>query len=253
MHSDPTNPYETPRLVAEYLLFHYGSSEEVLPWRFGPREALDFAVRSVTETFTSRVEVERALDIGCAVGRATFELSKTAQSVIGIDYSLAFVDAARALSSQQEIRYARLEEGAVKTELVARLPGDARRERVWFEQGDAMNLRADLGNFDRVLAANLIDRLREPRRFVERLPDLVCPGGELVITSPYTWLEEFTPSEAWLAGSDGVSTRRTLGTLAELLLPHFELVATRDLPFLIREHSRKYQWSVAQASIWRRR
>ena len=43
------NIYETERLLHEYLLFHYGSAEEVLPWAFGPRDALGFAVRSVTE------------------------------------------------------------------------------------------------------------------------------------------------------------------------------------------------------------
>jgi hypothetical protein len=30
------------------------------------------------------------------------------------------------------------------------------------------------------------------------------------------------------------------------------LESIRDLPFLLREHARKYQWSVAQASLWRR-
>jgi hypothetical protein len=36
-------------------------------------------------------------------------------------------------------------------------------------------------------------------------------------------------------------------------LGEFNLVTTKDLPFLIREHARKFQWSVAQASIWQRR
>jgi putative 4-mercaptohistidine N1-methyltranferase len=247
------NPYETPRLVAEYLLFHYGSPEEILPWSFGPREALNFAVRCVAETFTPAETAERALDLGCAVGRSTFELSKRARSVLGIDYSLAFVDAARTIRADEEIRYSRIEEGAVATQLVARVPSDVRRERVRFEQGDAMNLRADLGDFDLVLGANLIDRLSDPRRFLARAPELVRPGGELVLTSPYTWTEEFTPSNAWLAGYDGSSNRRTLTTLIEELSPAFDLVATRDLPFLIREHSRKFQWSVAQATVWRRR
>jgi hypothetical protein len=31
------------------------------------------------------------------------------------------------------------------------------------------------------------------------------------------------------------------------------LVAAKDLPFLIREHARKFQWSVAQASLWKKR
>ena len=34
---------------------------------------------------------------------------------------------------------------------------------------------------------------------------------------------------------------------------HFDFIAAKDLPFLIREHARKYQWSVAQATIWRRK
>ena len=34
------NIYETPKLLAEYLLFHYGQDQEVLPWSFGPKDAL---------------------------------------------------------------------------------------------------------------------------------------------------------------------------------------------------------------------
>ena len=45
-----TNPYETDRLLSEYLLFHYGTAEEILPYDFGPKSALDFPVRAVTET-----------------------------------------------------------------------------------------------------------------------------------------------------------------------------------------------------------
>jgi hypothetical protein len=41
----------------------------------------------------------RALDIGCAVGRACFELSRDFDSVVGIDYSHAFVDACNALKA----------------------------------------------------------------------------------------------------------------------------------------------------------
>ena len=46
---------------------------------------------------------------------------------------------------------------------------------------------------------------------------------------------------------------RTLETLRAVLEPHFTMVRTLDLPFLIREHARKFQWSVAQATVWIRR
>ncbi len=80
------------------------------------------------------------------------------------------------------------------------------------------------------------------------MPELVRPGGWLVLTSPYTWLEEYTPRAQWLDGGG----RGTLAALREILEPSFRLRETFDLPFLIREHRRKYQWSVAEASLWQR-
>ena len=67
------------------------------------------------------------------------------------------------------------------------------RSRLSFYQGDACNLSSDLGQFGCVLAANMVCRLPNPFEFLDRLPSLVAPGGTLVITSPYSWLEEFTP------------------------------------------------------------
>ena len=99
------------------------------------------------------------------------------------------------------------------------------------------------------MMANLIDRLPDPAKCLDRLASLIESGGGLIITSPYTWLEEYTPREKWLMDDEG----STLGALRKILSPNFELRQTLDLPFLIREHRRKYQWSVAEASVWRRR
>lgn len=250
------NIYETERLLSEYLLFHYGEDAEVLPWPSGPVEALRYPVRCVTECFDlSNVSaLGRALDLGCAVGRSSFELARHYGEVVGVDFSHRFVAAATELRERQEMPYTRCDEGDLATPLVARVPEDLGRTRVRFEQGDAMDLRADIGAFDAVLLANLIDRLSEPRRCLSRLPALVKPGGQLVVASPYTWLEEFTPRKNWLGGfmreGRAVSTREGVQALLD---PDFDLIAVKQLPFLIREHQRKFQWSVAEATIWRRR
>lgn len=117
-----------------------------------------------------------------------------------------------------------------------------------------MNLPSDLGTFDVILMANLIDRPGHPRKCLAQMRHFLRPGGRLVITSPYTWLAEYTPRRRWLGGF----VRRgrpvkTLATLREILTPHFRLVRRRDLPFLIREHARKYQLGLAEASVWLRR
>lgn len=250
------NIYETDRLLAEYLLFHYGTPEEVLTPGGGPREALGYPERCVRECLdVARLpEGARALDLGCAVGRATFELARHCAEVIGIDFSRRFIATAHTLRAEGAVGYLRTDEGALTTPCRAVVPAGIDRLRVRFETGDAMNLRADLGAFDVVLLANLIDRLSEPRRCLDRLPGLVKPGGQLIITSPYTWLEEFTPRANWLGGfvRDGRPVTTRAG-LEAALAGDFELVAARDLPFLIREHARKYQWSIAEATLWRRR
>lgn len=240
------NPYESRELLDQYLLFHYGAAEEVLPHPAGPVAALDFAVRTVTETLNTTARYGSALDLGCAVGRSSFELSRLCDSVVGIDFSGAFVDAAARLAAGEEIAYSSHEEGTVTSDLVARLPHGVSPERVRFETGDACSLRPDLGGYDIVHAANLICRLPEPEALLRRLPELVNAGGTLVITTPCTWLGEYTPPERWPQGS-------TIDWLTGHLEGDFERREVKDLPFLIREHARKYQWSVAQASVWQRR
>jgi putative 4-mercaptohistidine N1-methyltranferase len=247
------NPYETPRLVQEYLLFHYGRQEDLLPWETGPVSAWGFPIRAVTENLEPGATGDRALDLGCAVGRSSFELARTHREVIGIDFSHAFIAAARHLAEKGPLPYTYTEEGTLTREALAEPPVGVDKSRLRFEQGDATELRPDLGAFDTVLAANLLCRLPEPRRALARFPELVKPGGRLIITSPYTWLEEYTPRGHWLGGYDGeAGPVRSLDGLKAALEPRFTLTATRELPFLIREHARKYQWSVAQATVWTR-
>ena len=246
------NIYEEERLVRDYLLFHYGDPDEVLPWKHGPRDALGFAARCVRELLNSSSvgRDARALDLGCAVGRSTLELAGQCREVIGIDFSRAFIGVAEKIRREGSFDYDYNVEGERTARSTARVPAGTDPTRVRFEVGDAMDLRADLGTFDVVLAANLICRLPDPRVFLARAPQLVKPGGQLLLTTPFTWLEEFTPRAKWIGGTpdqDGVHE------LTQLLEPHFELKSSKDLPFLIREHARKYQWSMAWGTRWIRR
>ncbi|MGE3310029.1 MAG: putative 4-mercaptohistidine N1-methyltransferase [Limisphaerales bacterium] len=245
-----SNFYDTDRAVAEYLLFHFAPTEEQMPWDFGPRDATDFAVRTVESTLDPQIlaRCRRALDLGCAVGRSAFELSRWAEEVIGIDASERFIDAARHLQTSGELAYKAALEGELTASLVARRPPGARPDRIRFEVGDALRLRPDLGTFDLVHAANLLDRVPEPARLLAGFAGLVHPGGHLVLTSPYTWLEEHTPRSEWLAREG----QRATDVLADHLAGEFRRVRRLDLPFVIREHARKFQWSVAEATVWLR-
>ncbi len=62
-------------------------------------------------------------------------------------------------------------------------------------------------------------------------------------------MEQYTPKDAFVDGPDSASALASLGKL----LPDYELVHQQDLPFMIREHRRKYEYIVAQVSVWRKR
>ncbi len=235
--------YESDRYVSEYLLFHYGNAAEILGWENGPVEALDFPVRTVGHF--SEGQVERSLDVGCAVGRSSLEMSRASDEVVGIDFSQAFIEAAEKMLDGGVLSCERLEEAKVKSMVEVSAPRGLEMGRVSYEVGDAMNLRDDLGTFDRVHAANLICRLPEPRKFLARLPSLVKVGGELVLATPCTWLEEFTREEHWPEG-------RTRDWLEKELAGSFKLVDVADEPFLIRETARKFQWTVSLVTRWTR-
>ncbi len=245
--------YETDALVAQYCEFHYGP--EHLGVRNFPRRLADVCRELAAEHATP---TGRALDLGCATGRATFELARTFDHVTGIDFSARFIRVGHELQRTGRTRWAVPDEGELMSYRevdLADLDLDEVRDRVEFWQGDAHNLKPQFTGYHLILAANLVDRLYEPRKWLDRIHERLEPGGLLVITSPYTWLEEFTPRDKWLGGIkvDGENVT-TLDGLQAALEPHFTAVGDpRDVEFVIRETARKFQHTVAQLTVWRRR
>ena len=97
-----------------------------------------------------------------------------------------------------------------------------------------------------------------PRKLLQRLPTLVKKGGVVVLVSPYSWLHEYTPKSEWLGGysseSEPSKVIDSFETVAEQMQADgaFALVSRKDMPFLIREHARKFQIGVSDCSVWRR-
>jgi putative 4-mercaptohistidine N1-methyltranferase len=234
------NPYETEAITSRYLLFHYGHDFD---YPGCPENGLHFPIRCVTECLETAPPHAKALDLGCAIGRSSFELARFCEKVVAIDASERFIAAAKQIQQRGQLEYAIIEEGDQQAKRLATLPEGIRSERVEFICADASHFTHPLAPFDVVLAANIICRLYDPRAFLSQLPLLVAPQGQLIITSPYSWSETYTPRANWLTG---------LSSLQEALQGSFDLTRAFDMPFLIREHRRHYEWGVAQASLWRR-
>lgn len=243
--------YESEQALSQYLLFHYGSDVDQLPFSFGPKDALHFPIRCVTECLDIEAlpRDAKGLDLGCAVGRSSFELSKHCRHVLAIDKSHSFISAAQQIQQEIPVDYTIQEEAGRQSKCVATFPADVFPERVEFRCADVMSLENSEEKYDVILAANILCRLPDPRAFLNMLSLLMNPEGQLILISPYSWLEGFTPEQSWL----GKGNQKALEDIQEFLEPNFELQRTLDLPFLIREHLRIYQWGISQASLWKRK
>ena len=242
--------YETDRLVAEYAEFHYGDEYFGVP-NF-PRALARIAIEAM-----GNKPAAKALDLGCATGRATFELAQHFGCVTGIDFSARFIGVGTQLAEQGSLRYTRVEEGELLSfseRTLSELGLDSSRNKVEFFQGDACNLKPLFSGYDLILAANLIDRLYSPTKFLQTIHERLNPGGLLLIASPYTWLSEHTKREEWIGGfkKDGENFS-TFDGLKAILGAHFRLLREpQSVPFVIRETKRKFQHTLSEVTIWER-
>ncbi len=258
------NKYESNAVLNQYMLFHWGSMAEQrdqeISANVGHPDIQNFIVTVAQLLRKYSVNKRAALDLGCAVGRAAFELAEDFNQVVGLDYSLAFVDAAKTMQAAGSMRYFRHESGRFTTELHAEVNPEIDRNKVHFVQGDASDLRAagvqDLlskpnKGFDAVLLSNLLCRLPDPVACLQQFTgddSLLADDGVLLIASPNSWMEQYTSPQAFIDAPNNTLALEKLGSL----LPGFELLHQQDLPFMIREHRRKYEYVVSQVSVWKK-
>ncbi len=254
--SDPTPAaacyarYQSDAAVAQYCDAHYG------PDKFGVPNFPARLARLCIEA-TAGGGQRRALELGCAVGRASFELADCFERVDGVDVSPRFIDIARALQERGKITYQIFEEGDIVSDRRVSLIDlglAASASRVVFQVGDALRLDGRFADCDLVLAANLLDRLPDPEAFLASAHRLLVVGGVLAIASPYNWMEPFTPRGKWLGGFFRAGAPMTsTDAMRKRLDRHFApLGDPQDLELVIRENARKFQHYVSQLTLWRR-
>jgi len=246
--------YEDDEVLHQYLHMHYAPADDecAFPPGFVPEAAKRFPQRCAQMLVDAMPKQgkQTVLDIGCAVGGSSFELAKTYEKVVAFDISDQFIHMANHLRTGHQIDYHVRAEGDRRDSFVATAPSDVDVSRLNFTVDDATALDVQRlgGPFDGILCANVICRLPSSKPFFEVLPSLIKPGGRLVLTTPFSWLPQHTPVENWLGGTDQEESIDALKKLMKTI--GFNLIETQDMPFVIREHRRKYEYVVALASIW---
>lgn len=235
--------YEQEKTLHEYLAFHYPDGdplEAILGAATPPlEERFPFALRRLWD----HKPEGRALDVGAACGRMTLELAKHHRWAIGLDLSKALIHGARQVQRSGLARYRTQREGDLLDDHEVEVNA---AQNASFLVGSALDLPFAEGMFDTVIALNLLDRVPDPACALDELARVTNRGGSLLISSPYTWLEEFTDRDRWLGGfvrnEDSV---RGIETVRERFTNGFTIVDERRLPFFIPHHARSGQIAIS--------
>jgi len=237
-------------VVGHYLEFHYGPQNDNYPVACA-QHCID-VMREVGQP------MGKALEVGGGPGRAAIELSKTFAQVQCGDMSQTFVDLAQELASNGEIKWKVMEDRTAGTVVERSVSTKelAVGDNVSFTWQDAHNLPKE--QYDLICGFNLIDRLEMPAVFLQSIKARLNEGGVLVLSSPYTWMEEFTNKDRWLGGfkyGDNDALTSYNGMKEILLKEGFEEVKQpQDVWFRIDSlaNGRMYQKVRAQMTFWRR-
>jgi SAM-dependent methyltransferase len=115
---------------------------------------------------------ERVLDMGCGAGRHAFEMYRRGADVVAFDQD------GDELAGVLELFAAMREAGEV--------PAGAEAD---IKQGDALSLPFADGEFDRVVAAEVLEHIPDDTTAIAELARVLRPGGTLAVTVP-RWLPE---------------------------------------------------------------
>jgi SAM-dependent methyltransferase len=115
---------------------------------------------------------ERVLDMGCGAGRHAFEMYRRGADVVALDQD------ADELATVAEWFAAMRDEGSV--------PAGAEAD---VKQGDALDLPYPDGEFNRIVAAEVLEHIPDDDTAIAELARVLRPGGTLAVTVP-RWLPE---------------------------------------------------------------
>jgi SAM-dependent methyltransferase/uncharacterized protein YbaR (Trm112 family) len=190
------------------------------------------------------------IDIGCSVGRTSFELAKEFDEIVlGVDMNFGMLKTASSILEKNHVSYPRRNSG---------ISFDRREFKVVFKNAekvdfwvcDATSLPFSDETFSANTSLNVIDCVWSPYDHLKELARILMPGSRAIVSTPYDWTANATPVESWLGGHSQRSKHKGSSeyVLRSLLaggdhpnaVEKLELISEEELPWTLRLHDRSF-------------
>ncbi len=202
-----------------------------------------------------------ALDIGCAVGRLTFELTRTHERAVGIDTSLSFIRAARKIANRQHLEFDMIMEGEITEKRSCSLDPDFKYENAEFIVADAMALPFPSGRFGTAGSVNILEKVPDPLHHLKEANRVMDIKEALFLFSdPFSWDESVSSPDLWLGGRNegpykGFGMENVCRVLQEksgVFSPGFRIQETGSVNWKIRKTQNLWEHITSRFVIARR-
>ena len=247
--SGPGSAFDYARhLLSSYAWDHYAEFDPQEPVA-EPRPGSMLRTMKIGLEMAGPVPAGPIIDVGCAVGRASFALAERGMELIlGVDLNFPMLRMASEILRHGTARYPRRRVGVVydRREFPVQF---AHQENVDFWACDVTALPFPAGTFSMAVSMNVLDSVSSPHEMLLSIARILKPAGKLVLSCPYDWSSGATPLEAWVGGhsqrSPAAGSSEAL--LRNLLTPGAHgssindliLTAEKDqIPWHVRLHDR---------------
>lgn len=198
-----------------------------------------FAAGPIIERLASLPRVELAVELGCSAGRIVAELAVNADRVVGLDINFGAIRRARHMLDGARVAYGRRVIGRhylrVEAEAGDRTVASERRQLVC---GDALDPPLIPGMFDRVVALNVLDSVRQPTQLLSVVDGLCAPNGEVILSSPYAWQSTVMEEHERIGGVDPAIDVATILREGKALGARYRIEEEADVPWTLRRDAR---------------
>ncbi len=229
-----------PRLLEHlsiYMDAHWG--DRATDRRSG-HECEGFALRALIERLKPLPRVDLAVELGCSAARIVAELAANADRVVGLDYHFGSLRRGRRhLLDGERVAYNRRVVGRhyvpVDVNAGDRVLSRQRRQLVC---ADALDPPLIHGMYDRVVALNLLDAIRQPRQLLSVMDGLCAPNGELILSSPYAWQSSVMEDHERVGGADPAIDVAAILREGTELGARYRIEEEAELPWTLRRDDR---------------
>lgn len=246
----PGSAFDSQRQqISTYGFDHYGDLDpeeskdsKVLPGSVS--KLLGQGILSIKGEFRGPV-----IDIGCSVGRTSFELAKRYDElVLGVDLNFGMLKTAASILDKGHVTYPKRRVGIVF---------DRRKFPAIFEKAknvdfwvcDATALPFTGESFSLGVSLNVLDCVGSPYDHLKELARILKHKAGAIITTPYDWADNATSVGSWIGGHSQRSENHGASeiVLRSLLaggahpnaIEELELVSEAgDIPWTLRLHDR---------------